>query len=137
MPQTLKEWLFLIAVAFVFLFPSLVLAGSAKPMSEQEASEMVMESGAGDLAASSEGLLLQKAAREKECKALLKDEEIISLYAARGWSAGELAGKAAQAPDIDDPRREKILKLIVEAYQYEGGPGPWFENAWHACVDGA
>lgn len=113
--------------------------GSAKPLTEREASEMVMDSGtgAGDVAASSEGLLHQKDARAKECGELLTNEKIISLYAEKAWTEVGLHLAVDMAEDVADADRTALKKLISDAYAYEGGPDAYFKNAWNACMDGA
>ncbi len=126
-----------------------VLLGGKKPALDKEfaaqiglkvtekcALEYGERSGKFKRTASSEGMIEGKMVREMECGKLLQDEEIITRYAMEGRTKNQIAGRAQNAPDISEERRESILKKIEEAFAYEGGPGAWWANAWNACVDG-
>ncbi len=81
-------------------------------------------------------LMADDLARQKQCVELLVDEKIISIHAAAGLSQRHMVEKATRDTTVTDERWAKLLKLIDEAHKYEGGPGAWFANAWHACIDG-
>ena len=125
MPKTLLGWVYFVALLAACLVPQMAKAGSAQPITEEQASELIM-------AASS-----QRITREQECGKKLADERLIHDYHDAGWTARKLIGQAANAPDVADDNWDALLALILAAHKYEGGPKAWFANAWTACMDGA
>lgn len=91
--------------------------------------------------ASSQAIADPKAARAQECTESLGDQVLIGNMLGSGkGTADELRTMAANsAADLGADRIEKIRHLIDEAdaANQKGDLQAWFDDYWHACLDGA
>lgn len=90
--------------------------------------------------ASSEAL--PQSTRFNQCSEQLADQVLIgNMIGGGGGTAGDLRTMAARSEQQLGPERfRKVLALIDEAEKSqakEGGVQAWFDNYWHACMDGA
>lgn len=106
-----------------------VRTGSVPPMSEEQASELIMG------AASSQSLEGPPIGMEQACAHLKLDIKIIARALSRGEPIDELKGHADKArADLGEERFGEILKMIDEAYAHEGPLVDWMRKRYAACM---
>lgn len=91
--------------------------------------------------ASSQAIADPKAARAQECSESLGDQVLIGNMLGSGKGTADDLRAMAQnsAADLGPERVEKIQHLIDEAdaAHQKGAIQAWFDDYWHACLDGA
>lgn len=91
--------------------------------------------------ASSQAIADPKVARVEECSETLADQVLIGNMLGSGkGTADDLRAMAANsAAKLGPERFEKIQQLIDEAdaAHQKGAVQAWFDDYWHACLDGA
>jgi hypothetical protein len=124
MPQTLIGRLWLIALLAALTVPYMLShAGSVPPLTEKQATEMVMT-------ASSQKIM------QEFCADLDYDIKGIAGAMSDGMPIEELKGYAERAKEaLGDERFARIMKMIDEAYTYKGPIGDWMDATYSKCAD--
>jgi hypothetical protein len=110
---TLKEWIYFVLIAFIYIGWSSADAGSAKPND----------------AASSQGIVT-----ELECKQLKTDIMVIGQALGQGMPIENLKAMLKSADEIGEETHARMIAMIESAYTYQGPLIDWMHEKYKACM---